>query len=310
MRFEAAEPHMGTLFRITLYAADAERAKSAFAAAFARVNQLDDALSDYKPESELMRLCRIADTHPVLVSADLFTVLEAAQRLARDSGGAFDITTGPVIRLWREARQQGHPPDPAAVERASSLGGYRKLILDLAHHTARLTQTGMMLDLGAIAKGYAADQALVELRRNGIGRALVAASGDLAIGDRPPDKPGWKVALGCSENADTVLTLHNAAVSTSGDTEQFLEAGGLRYSHIIDPATGMGLITRSCVSVISDRGLYADSLATAASVLAARDGAERTLAFIEAHSPAKGRIVTQNGTNWQVLVSRSFSDFR
>ncbi len=289
-RFEAAEPHMGTLFRITLYAADAGQAQAAFDAAFLRVKQLDDALSDYKPDSELMRLCRTTSGQPVAVSPDLFTVLEEAQQLSRDSDGAFDVTLGPVVRLWRQGRANGHPPGAEAVRLALARSGYKKLILDRASRTAQLTAAGMMLDLGAIAKGYAADEALAVLRRNGMTRALVAASGDLAIGDAPPGQAGWRVGTGCSDASESVLTLSNTAVSTSGDTEQYLESGGVRYSHIIDPKTGRGLVKRSCVTVISDFGIHADSLATAASVLSERQGPEAALTFINRHVPATGRI--------------------
>ena len=168
LRFEAVEPHMGTLFRITVYAGDAATARKGFDAAFRRVHELDEALSDYNPRSELMRVCRQAHAAPVKVSEDLFHVLEEAQRIAAASDGAFDVTLGPVIRLWRTARREGRMPPAEQLDAAMRLTGYRYLKLDAAARTVALAMPGMQLDLGGIAKGYAADQALRVLRGAGI----------------------------------------------------------------------------------------------------------------------------------------------
>jgi len=264
--FEAVEPHMGTLFRITLYAADEQRAAAAFRAAFDRVRELDEILSDYKPDSELNQ---ISVGHPAKVSEDLFHVLAASQQLAEETGGAFDVTLGPVIRLWREARKNNRLPDRAALDEAGGRCGYRKLRLDRANRTVTLEQAGMQLDVGGIAKGYAADAALAVLKDLGIRSALVAASGDLAFGDPPPGQRGWKIGAGSA-----VLELRNAAVSTSGDAEQGLDAGGKRYSHIIDPITRMGLTSGITVTIVAPTGILADGLATAVSVLGAERGIE------------------------------------
>jgi thiamine biosynthesis lipoprotein len=284
--FESVEPHMGTLFRIKLYAASPDQAKSAFRAAFARIARLDAALSDYRPESELNRVCRTAVAKPAAASVDLFRVLAASQKLAEETDGAFDVTLGPVIRLWRQARRDQRLPDAAALGEAAARCGYRKLHLDAARQTVVLDQPGMQLDLGGIAKGYAADAALEVLAGLGIRRALVAASGDLAFGDPPPGRPGWKIGL---DSPACVLELANAAVSTSGDEEQHLDAGGRRYSHIIDPATSMALASPMAVTIVARRGVDADALATAVSVL----GASRGLTFVEARPGVAGRIVTE-----------------
>ena len=254
-RFEAVEPHMGTLVRIVIHAADS----SAMAPAFARIRELDQELSDYKPDSELNQVCRTAHDRPVRVSGDLFRVLEAAQKIAGESDGAFDVTIGPVTHLWR----QGRMPDPETLHRC----GWRNLVL--RDHTVLLKLPGMQLDLGGIAKGYAADEALATLRARGIKSALVAVGGDIAIGDAPPGQQGWRIGL---EPVGGELLLHNAAVSTSGDTEQFREIGGVRYSHIIDPKTGRGITSRIAVTVVARRGLEADPIATAISVLGEERG--------------------------------------
>jgi thiamine biosynthesis lipoprotein len=291
--FEAVQPHMGTLVRIQLYTADADRANQGFRAAFLRFAQLDAALSDYREDSELNRLCRSAVGNPVSVSADLFRVLSAARQLAEETNGAFDVTLGPVTLLWRQARREHRVPAPDALREALQRSGYRKLHLDAAAQTVTLDQPGMRLDLGGIGKGYAADAALAALAELGIRRALVAASGDLAIGDPPPGKGGWSIGIDSHNRPDgafsRVLQLCNAAVSTSGDREQNLEIAGVKYSHIVDPATGMGLTRPIAVAVVARQGIDADSWSTALSVL----GAERGIALIEKH-PGLSALVTGN----------------
>ena len=282
--FEAVQPHMGTLVRIQLYAPDAGRADAAFRAAFERIAQLDAAMSDYRADSEVNRLCLTAVGKPVNVSADLFTVLAASRALAEETDGAFDVTLGPVTLLWRQARREHRLPEPGALREALQHSGYRKLHLDPVGRTVTLDQAGMRLDLGGIGKGYAADAALAVLAELGIRRALVAASGDLAIGDPPPGRNGWSVGIDApnagAEGFTRVLELSSAAVSSSGDSTQNLEAGGVRYSHIIDPATGMGLTLPIAVTVVARRGIDADSWSTALSVL----GPERGMALIEKHA--------------------------
>jgi FAD:protein FMN transferase len=295
--FESVEPAMGTLFQIKLYATGETVAAEAFRAAFDRVRELDSALSDYKPDSELNRIARTAVQHPLPVSDDLFRVLAASQKLAEETNGAFDVTLGPVIRLWREARRTGRPPDPAALREAAARCGYRKLRLDTANRTASLAMAGMQLDLGGIAKGYAADAALAVLKGLGITRALVAASGDLAFGDPPPGRRGWKIGV-----QSETLELSNTAVSTSGDQEQGLDANGRRYSHIIDPVSRAGLTDRITVTIVAPRGVQADSLATAVSVL----GASRGLEFVEGQDGIAALIVVRRNGEERILRSARF----
>jgi thiamine biosynthesis lipoprotein len=302
-RFEFAEPHMGTRFRIVLFAPDEGTAKAAARAAFDRVRALDECLSDYKETSELMRLCARAGGDPVPVSPELFTVLWKAQEVSRRSDGAFDVTVGPVVRLWRRSRRTQYLPDPEKLARARDLVGYRNVRLDPEQRTVQLLKPGMLLDLGGIAKGYAADEALAALAKHGVTRALVAAGGDIAVNGPPPGKEGWKVAIAPLEpNEPTAyLLLRDAAVSTSGDAEQHVEIDGKRYSHIIDPRTGVGLAGRSSVTVVARRGIDSDSLTKVASVL----GPEKGLPIIEA-AGASGRVVRLTDRGRETAVSKSF----
>ena len=292
-RFEFSQAHMGTLFRIVLYAPDAGTARTASDVAFRRIAELDDIMSDYKPVSELMQLCARAGGPPVAVSEDLFRVLAAAQDLAERSDGAFDVTVGPVVRLWRRARRRHERPDPERLSKALELVGYQKLRLDPAARTVQHLKPGMLHDLGGIAKGYAADEALATLKRYGIESALVAGGGDIAVAGPPPGKQGWRIAIAPLEPAGIPnrkskiqnLLLRDAAVSTSGDAEQHVEIGGVRYSHIVNPKTGVALTGRSSVTVVARNCTTSDGLATAVSVI----GPERGLELIK-DTPGAGAL--------------------
>jgi thiamine biosynthesis lipoprotein len=269
-RFEFTSPHMGTMFSITLYAPDHPAAEQAAEDAFRRVAQLEDVMSDYMADSELMRLCAAPVGQPVPVSDDLWRVLERAQELSNVTDGAFDISAGQFTRLWRFSRKRGELPSDTALAAASDTLGSRHLKIDPATRTVTLRAPNMRLDLGGIAKGFAADEALEVLKRAGFPRALVAASGDIRAGDPPPGKPGWSVAVEALK-AESLL-LSNAAVSTSGDSEQFVEIGGVRYSHIVSPFTGLGLTNRIQCTVMAPDATTSDALATACCVLGMERG--------------------------------------
>jgi len=307
-RYESVEPYMGTLVKITLYASDEQAATKAFRASFDRIGDLDRILSDYKPDSELNQLATTAVGRAINVSDDLFTVLAASQELAAATGGAFDVTQGPVIRLWREARRTSRVPDAAALKEAASRGGYQKLHLDAANQTARLDRAGMALDVGAIGKGYAASEALAVLGRLGVRSALVAVSGDLAFSDAPPGERGWRIDIHADDPAlaavPRLLELTNAAVSSSGNSQQHLDTGEQRYSHVIDPASGMGLTEDITVTVIAPTGLESDGLDTAASVL----GPERGLALIESRPGVAAIIIRRTRSRTEVVMSSRFRE--
>jgi len=305
-RYEFKQPHMGTLFTITLYAPDEAKAREACEAAFAKVAALDRMMTDYDPESELMQICQKPVGQPVRVSDELFEVLEKSQRLAELTDGAFDVTVGPVVRLWRRARRTGTLPSAEMLARAREPVGWRKLQLDPAAKTVTLIVPNMQLDLGGIAKGYAADKALEILKGRGLPRALVAASGDIAAGEPPPGQRGWRVGIGNLNAkepafAQTIL-LNDAAVSTSGDTEQFVEIGGKRYSHIVDPRTGIGLTERMQVSISAKRAADTDGFAKEVCVV----GVEAGVALVESQPGMAAFILYMTGEHTQMRESRLF----
>jgi thiamine biosynthesis lipoprotein len=273
IRFSYTEYHMGVDARLVVYAPDQATAQAACAAAFDRIAALDSMMSDYRIHSELNQLSARAGGPPVRVSPELFLVLQRAQEVARDSGGAFDVTIGPLVALWRQARNTGLLPDPAALQRARRRVGWHKLQLDARARTVRLAVPGMKLDLGGIAKGYADDEAQRLLRQHGITRALVEMGGDIVVSSPPPGTEGWTIRVpnAGSDRRPVDMRLAHRAISTSGDTEQFVIIGGRRFSHIIDPHTGQALTNRVQVTVLARDGLTSDPLSTALCVLGRKD---------------------------------------
>ena len=282
---------MGTLVRIVLYADTAAAGEAAAQAAFARIAAIDARLSDYRDDSEVAALSRAAAGVPVPVSDDLFAVLAASDALARRTGGAFDITAGRLTHLWRRARRLNAWPEADRVAAAARRRRLRQgAARSAAPHRRRSPRPGIEIDAGGIAKGYAAEEALRVLRAHGAGAALVAIGGDIAAGDPPPGQPAWTVAipaLAASAEASAAevgggpfrIALVRAAVSTSGDAEQWMTVDGVRRSHVIDLRTGWPITGRSAISVVAAHGIDADALSTALDVLDAEAGARLLAAF-------------------------------
>jgi len=264
--YEYTQVHMGLPVRVAVYTANEGAAHDAARAAFDRIAALDRMMSDYRPDSELRRL---TPGTWIAVSDELFRTIERAVEIAAVTNGAFDPSVGPLVALWREARKTGQMPDRGALAAARARVGWRKIGLDARRRHVRLGARGMQLDLGGIAKGYILQAALRELRAHGIQQALLEAGGDIVAGDAPPGKGGWRIE---TPGADAVFAerasrLTNAAIATSGATAQFVEIAGVRYSHVIDPRTGLGVTTGFLARVIAGDGATADALATALSVL-------------------------------------------
>ena len=277
-RYQEVRPAMGSTFEITLYAPDDATARRGFDSAFDRIEQLNATFSDYQSDSEASRLSRSAPMEsPVAVSPDMWKVLQWSQKLSEQSDGAFDVTVGPITKLWRRARRQNRMPSQERLLSALQSVGRTKVHLDEGAETARLTAADMRLDFGGVAKGYAADEALRSLQAVGITRALINGGGDMVLGAPPPDRSGWRVGvapLEADEPPSQVLELADCAVATSGDAWQFVEIDGIRYSHIVDPRTGLGVTQHSSVTVIARDGMTADGLASAVSVLGPAKGVQ------------------------------------
>ena len=272
-RFSFTRPKMGSPFTIILYTTDSISAGSITQHCFELVDSLVMIFSDYIDSSELNRLCARAGKpgDPFVCSAPLFDILRQSQYAFQQSSGSFDITLGPITRLWRKARKEKIFPSEAQVKTQLACTGFNKLVLDTNTHTARLQQQGMQLDLGGIGQGYIAQQVIDYLKKQQVTNALVDVSGDIVCTGKPPGSKGWTVAVNVPESADELLPgqllISNYAVTTSGDVYQFMEHDGKKYSHIVDPATGYGITSQRNVTVIARDGTLADWLTKACSIL-------------------------------------------
>lgn len=274
-RFEYSDIQMGILFRLVFYADSRETADEASQAVFGRIAGLNRILSDWDKESELSQLMR-AEAGPFRpVSEELYTVLEHSIRYSRLSSGAFDVTAGPLVTLWRLAGARGKLPDPEQLQAVRHRVGFSLVQLDEGRKSVSLRQRGVRIDLGGIAKGYALDEAMAVLRGLGIERALVDGGGDVLVSNAPPGRSGWSIrVVGESSEEDTgqILELANLAVATSGDLQQSWQIDGTRYSHIVDPRSGRALTRAARTTVIAATGIQADAVATALCVLSPDEG--------------------------------------
>jgi thiamine biosynthesis lipoprotein len=250
-----------------LYAPTDSVARAAARAAFGRIAQLDGDLSDYRADSEVRRIEANAGTW-VNINRSTFEVLSRAIDIARRSKGAFDPTIGPLVALWRTARTTRQLPSAASIDSARALVSYERLELDAERPAARLTRAGMRLDLGGIAKGFILQEALRTLEQRRIPQALLDAGGDIVVGAAPPLQSGWRIDIPDDPDfAYRVRAIQHTAVATSGPAYQFVEIGGVRYSHVIDPRTGLGLTNGITARVMAPDGATADALATMLTVV-------------------------------------------
>jgi thiamine biosynthesis lipoprotein len=274
-KFLFTENKMGSPFNLVLVTDDSLKAVTLARECFALVDTLNSLFSDYDSTSELSRLNAKAGKEPMIVSSRLWNLLISSRRAWLQSKHAFDITIGPLSRLWRKARKEKRFPDSSAVAERKALVGFQQLQLHPADHSVYLPQKGMQLDLGGIAKGYAAQEVVNYLTRKGITHALADAGGDMVMSQPPPNSRGWTIGVNVPETTDDLLPekllLQNKAVATSGDAYQYIEHKGRRYSHIADPRTGYGISSQRNVTVIADDGALADWLATACSILSIQE---------------------------------------
>ncbi len=298
-RYVYLQSMMGTRFGITLYAKDKPKADAAAKAAFQYGVDVDSACSDYDVTSELMMLNAAPPNQPFPVTPLLLDVLSRALEIARTTNGAYDPTLGQHSANWRMARKKGTLPSPEKIAQAKAASGWRNLIIDPDTRAATKLNPHMRLDLGGIAKGYAADGMLAVLADHAITRASVTAGGEVRLGDPPPDRSGWNVGLNTLDAdhrlSPATLTLSHCAISTSGDLYQSITIDAQRYSHIVNPGTGLGLTTRVSATIIADLATLSDALATAYCVDPALSQPKvRTLVILEQPDGTLKRIPSKN----------------
>ena len=261
---ERTEEAMGSSFSLVLHGPDSATLEAAAAAAFAEVHRLDRLLSNYLPDSEWSAMNREAASRPVRVPPELFALLSSCLEYSRRSDGAFDISVGPLIKVWGFYKGEGALPRPKEVADALTRVGYRHIRLDPAQQTVQFARPGMDLDPGGIGKGYAVDRMVEVLKRSGIRAALVSASGSsiYGLGSPSDESKGWPITIrtpGDPEGAAATVYLREMSLSTSGSYEKFFWAEGRTYAHIVDPRTGYPARGTSAVSVIAPRTIDSEA---------------------------------------------------
>lgn len=306
-KFVFEQPKMGSPFTISIFATESLSAARAAHEAFQCADSLNAIFSDYIDSSELNRLnATCGQGRYIPVSAALFDILKYSLEAARLSEASYDISMGPVVKLWRQARREKKLPDSDSLKDALRKVGYRFIHLDSVHRSVWLERAGMHLDLGGLGKGYVAQAAFKTIQAAGFDCAMVNAGGKIVIGEAPPGRDGWRIGITVPEEREKIMSrlllLKNTSVATSGDVYQHLDINGKRYSHIIDPKTGLGVTWQRNVTVIAKDGTISDWLATACSVLPAKKAFKLVKHFNAAlliTELKNGKLTEQSSSNFK-----------
>ncbi|MFH1371236.1 MAG: FAD:protein FMN transferase [Planctomycetota bacterium] len=306
---------MGTFARIVVVADDAQQARDCIEAGFDELKRIDAMMSDYKADSELSKVNRSAFAGPVRVSGELFGLLQKSVEFSRLPNGAFDITVGPLVDLWRKAGEVNAMPDENSLAEARSRVGYEKLLLDANERTVRFAVDGMRLDLGGIAKGYSVDKAVEIMKQKGAIAGMVDSGGNIYCFGKPLGKSAWLVGVQDPRTANSedlpefetgqvlmVLKLKDTAVATSGDYRRFVTVGGKKVSHIIDTNTATGAHKLAGDTIIAKTAMDADAISTIVNVL----GPGKGLALIGSLPNVECILITQ-GPEYRIIKSKGAS---
>ena len=298
---------MSTLVTITAYDRSPAHAQRAIEEAFDRIDAVVQLLNRHQADSEVSQL--VTSKQPLRVSPETWHLLTVAKSMSERTGGAFDVTVGPLCLLWKECAKAQRLPSQEALDQAREKVGAEGIVLDAAAQTAALGKPGMTVDLGALAKGYVVDQAIAALEANGIKSALVNAGGDMRMIGPRPGANGWHIGVQDPRDPDNAMALlltlevQACAVATSGNYQRFFEIEGKRYSHIVDPRTGEPCSRVPSVTIVCKTdAMTADMWATAASVLAPTDA----LKLIDADPALEALLITIEDDRVNLQPSKGF----
>lgn len=301
-----SQPLLGTFVTISAWGADPARVQSAISAAFAEVRRADALMSIHRVDSELSRINSLAATQAVQASPELFDVLQLAQDVAAKTEGSFDVTIRPLADLWGFIWKEHRLPTEQELEAVLPRVNFRLVELETGNRTVRFRQVGVSIDLGGIGKGVAVDMAITKLRELGITNAMVKAGGDLRVMGVPPGEDFWTVQLEDprKQGSRVSIPLRDAALSTSGNYENFFEVAGRRYSHILDPRTGLPVQGIAACTVIAPTCVESDAWATACFVY----GASRSLEQLAGKFPLRFVLLSEGAATapLQVVASPDF----
>ena len=260
---------MGTSVEVEAYGGDESTRRRALDEAFGAMAEVDRLMSNYRDDSELSSINRLAAREPVRVSDPMMAVLQAAHQVSTQSQGTFDVTVGPIVRLWGFHDKKPHRPADSELAAVRPLVDYRNVIVDTDQHTVRFTKAGVELDLGGIAKGFAVEVAANVLRKRGLDGFIDAGGNQYLLGT-PPGKTIWRMGIKNPESPDHLLGVIETAetsISTSANDATFVELDGQRYGHIIDPRTLVPSDASLSVTILSRDGTIADALSKAVFIL-------------------------------------------
>lgn len=303
-QFSFSEPKMGTIFNITIDGPDSLTARKAAYKAFARIDQINLALSDYSEQSETWQLNATSPANWVAVSEDLGEVLKMSKAISEQTFGAFDPTIGALVQLWRRAKRKNELPGQRQIEEALAVNGFDAIVFDTTRLPFKIKyiKKGMKLDFGGIGKGYAVEEALKVLKAEGFAHSFVSAGSSIAAADAPASKPTWEFLLEDKNSGgpgiNELIKCTNCFIASSGDIYQYLEFGGRKYSHIIDPETGEALTNGAFVIVTAPSGAQADAYATAFCVMEM----EEIRRFLERNSDVSAMVWKKNGEVMEQLT--------
>ncbi|MBC8551561.1 MAG: FAD:protein FMN transferase [Candidatus Brocadiales bacterium] len=313
--FKKASLSMGTVFEVTIYAADKYIAEKTFNDVFQEINRLDYLMSNYKKESVLSQLNINASAEPTVCNKELANVIEQSLQYSDITDGAFDITIGPLMKKWGFFKKQGRIPGKEELESALESVSYKNIIIEekakqsfaknpVTFKTVFFKNPGTRIDLGGIGKGYAVDRAASVLKENGISSALINFAGNIYTFGTPPGKDSWVIGLQHPRDSEDLLgtfEIKDKAVSTSGDYEKFFTIEGKRYSHIIDPRTGDPVKDIVSVTIVTGNATRADALSTGVFVL----GQEKGMDLIEQMPDVEGIIIYEDADSKLITKTSS-----
>lgn len=267
---------MGNRFTITVVADDEEFANENIQAAITEIQRIETLFTTYRPESQTNRINDNAGMEPVKVDAEVFNLIQRSVHISAITQGAFDISYGSIDKsLWNFDQKMTRLPSAKTALKMVHLIDYRNIILDAANQTVFLKEKGMRIGFGGIGKGYAAEMAKKILVKNHVQSGIINASGDLtAWGFQPNGKP-WTIGIAnpdAPNNAFSYLEISEKAIATSGNYEKFVTIKGKKYSHTIDPKTGLPITGIKSVTVISNNAEFADAMATPIAVMGIKNG--------------------------------------
>lgn len=293
---------MGTTLEFKIYCKSEEVCNEAIFQAYSEVKKLDDIFSNYKDDSVLSRVNSLAGQGRISVPEEFITLTEQALFFSNLTDGAFDITVGKAMELWKRSGEKNTLPDTGEMEKVKECVGFEKIKLYPDEDQIELKSPCVSLDFGAIGKGYAVDKAAAIIRGYGIERGIINFSGKLYAMEPPPGEEGWIIGVEHPRDEGkslTFLSIKNMGVSTSGDYERYFEIKGKRFSHIIDPRNGLPVDVTPSVTVISENATEADALSTGFSVM----GTEKALKLVESLKNVGAMIVTENAG--MLLIDKS-----